>query len=136
MFQASALLLLVGSLACPARHDERGGDKREGFLKGPGSNGEERERDNQTGACRGGERERESGGGGGEMAGRATATATAAGKDRSSFAVTCSLLSQFLKEKKGGGGGLQGLGLGLRPAPAAPPAAGAGGNKRLCSSCD
>lgn len=59
MFQASALLLLVGSLACPARHDERGGDKREGFLKGPGSNGEERERDNQTGACRGGERERE-----------------------------------------------------------------------------
>uniref|UniRef100_A0A0E0B3F9 Protein TIFY n=1 Tax=Oryza glumipatula TaxID=40148 RepID=A0A0E0B3F9_9ORYZ len=61
------------------------------------------------------------------MAGRATATATAAGKDRSSFAVTCSLLSQFLKEKKGGGGGLQGLGLGLRPAPAAPPAVGAGG---------
>uniref|UniRef100_A0A0E0ESL7 Protein TIFY n=1 Tax=Oryza meridionalis TaxID=40149 RepID=A0A0E0ESL7_9ORYZ len=57
------------------------------------------------------------------MAGRATATA-AAGKDRSSFAVTCSLLSQFLKEKKGGGG-LQGLGLGLPPAPA-PAAVGAG----------
>ncbi|KAL5201704.1 hypothetical protein ABZP36_036058 [Zizania latifolia] len=46
--------------------------------------------------------------GGEEMAGRATAA-----KDKSSFAVTCSLLSQYLKGKKGG---LQGLGLGMAPA--------------------
>lgn len=48
------------------------------------------------------------------MAGRAPA------RDKTSFAATCSLLSQYLKEKKGG---LQGLG-GLAMAPA--PAAGAG----------
>ncbi|XP_066382780.1 protein TIFY 10c-like isoform X2 [Miscanthus floridulus] len=50
------------------------------------------------------------------MAGRAPATA----RDKTSFAATCSLLSQYLKEKKGA---LQGLG-GLAMAPA--PAAGAG----------
>uniref|UniRef100_A0A0E0M1P2 Protein TIFY n=1 Tax=Oryza punctata TaxID=4537 RepID=A0A0E0M1P2_ORYPU len=60
------------------------------------------------------------------MARRATAAAVGKEKDKSSFAVTCSLLSQFLKEKKGGGGGLQGLGLGMPLAPA-PPAVGAGG---------
>ncbi|KAL5205435.1 hypothetical protein ABZP36_033644 [Zizania latifolia] len=59
--------------------------------------------------------------GGEEMAGRATA----AGKDKSSFAVTCSLLSKYLKEKKGG---LQGLDLGMPPPPAA---VGAGGAFRL-----
>ncbi|KAF0913959.1 hypothetical protein E2562_025371 [Oryza meyeriana var. granulata] len=67
-------------------------------------------------------------GGGEEMAGRAatvTVTAAAAVKDKSSFAVTCSLLSRFLKEKKGG---LQGVGLGMPLATApAPPAVGAGG---------
>ncbi|KAG8056875.1 hypothetical protein GUJ93_ZPchr0002g26056 [Zizania palustris] len=46
--------------------------------------------------------------GGEEMAGRSTTA-----KDKSSFAVTCSLLSQYLKGKKGG---LQGLALGLAPA--------------------
>jgi len=52
------------------------------------------------------------------MAGRAPATA----RDKTSFAATCSLLSQYLKEKKDGG--LQRLG-GLAMAPAA--GAGAGG---------
>nr|CAB3457152.1 unnamed protein product [Digitaria exilis] len=47
------------------------------------------------------------------MAGRAPA------RDKSSFAVTCSLLSQYLKENKGGLHGLGGLGM------APPPAAGA-----------
>jgi len=46
------------------------------------------------------------------MAGRAPATA----RDKTSFAATCSLLSQYLKEKKDGG--LQRLG-GLAMAPAA-----------------
>ncbi|XP_066382779.1 protein TIFY 10c-like isoform X1 [Miscanthus floridulus] len=47
------------------------------------------------------------------MAGRAPATA----RDKTSFAATCSLLSQYLKEKKGA---LQGLGgLAMAPAPAA-----------------
>lgn len=44
------------------------------------------------------------------MAGRAAAAAAA--REKSSFAVTCSLLSQYLKEKKCG---LQGLGLGMAP---------------------
>ncbi|RCV11827.1 hypothetical protein SETIT_2G217500v2 [Setaria italica] len=50
------------------------------------------------------------------MAGRATPA-----REKSSFAVTCSLLSQYLKDKKGG---LQGLG-GLGMAPPPPDAAGA-----------
>lgn len=49
------------------------------------------------------------------MAGRATPA-----REKSSFAVTCSLLSQYLKDKKGG---LQGLG-GLGMAPPPPDAAG------------
>jgi jasmonate ZIM domain-containing protein len=57
------------------------------------------------------------------MAGRAAAVAAAAAKERSSFAVTCGLLSQYLKEKKGG---LQGLGLGLDMAPPAAAAIGGG----------
>ena len=51
------------------------------------------------------------------MAGRAPATA----RDKTSFAATCSLLSQYLKEKKGA---LQALGgLAMAPAPAAGKAA-------------
>ncbi|KAG8050105.1 hypothetical protein GUJ93_ZPchr0009g1698 [Zizania palustris] len=65
--------------------------------------------------------------GGEEMAGRATAAASAAGKDKSSFAVTCSLLSKYLKEKKGG---LLGLDLGMPPPPPAA-AVRAGGAFRL-----
>nr|CAB3453495.1 unnamed protein product [Digitaria exilis] len=54
-----------------------------------------------------------------EEQGAAAAAAMAAGRatarDKSSFAVTCSLLSQYLKENKGG---LQGLGgLGMAPPP-------------------
>ncbi|XP_062194257.1 protein TIFY 10c-like [Phragmites australis] len=49
------------------------------------------------------------------MAGRAAAAAAAA-REKSSFAVTCSLLSQYLKDKKGG---LDGLGFGMAPPAAA-----------------
>ncbi|XP_006660660.1 protein TIFY 10c-like [Oryza brachyantha] len=63
------------------------------------------------------------------MAGRSMATAAV--KDKSSFAVTCSLLSQFLKEKNKGG--LQGLGLGAPPAPAT---VGAGGDFRPPTTMD
>jgi jasmonate ZIM domain-containing protein len=61
-----------------------------------------------------GERERERRkGAAGAMAGHAPAR----DKTTTGFAATCSLLSQFLKEKKGG---LQGLGgLAMAPAPAA-----------------
>lgn len=63
-----------------------------------------------------GERERERErrkGAAGAMAGHAPAR----DKTTTGFAATCSLLSQFLKEKKGG---LQGLGgLAMAPAPAA-----------------
>lgn len=51
---------------------------------------------------------------------RKTTTTTMAAKERSSFAVTCGLLSRYLREKKGGGA-LQGLDM------APPPAAVGGG---------
>ena len=47
------------------------------------------------------------------MVGRAPA------REKSSFAVTCGLLSQYLKEKKGGLQGLGGLGMAAPPPPAA-----------------
>ncbi|RLN33121.1 protein TIFY 10A [Panicum miliaceum] len=60
----------------------------------------------------GAEKQEERGAAAAGVAGRAPA------REKSSFAVTCSLLSQYLKEKKGG---LQGLGgLGMAPPPAAP----------------
>lgn len=48
------------------------------------------------------------------MAGRVPGPAAA--RDKSSFAVTCSLLTQYLKEKKGGLHGLGGLGMAPPPA--------------------
>ncbi|KAF8695397.1 hypothetical protein HU200_037630 [Digitaria exilis] len=57
-----------------------------------------------------------------EEQGAAAAAAMAAGRatarDKSSFAVTCSLLSQYLKENKGGLQGLGGLGMAPPPVPA------------------
>ncbi|PAN12600.1 hypothetical protein PAHAL_2G276700 [Panicum hallii] len=52
--------------------------------------------------------------GAGGVAGRAPA------REKSTFAVTCSLLSQYLKEKKGGLEGLGGLGMSPPPPPPAP----------------
>lgn len=50
------------------------------------------------------------------MGGEGEQQAMAAGRDKSSFAVTCSLLSQYLKEKKGGLQGLAGLDMATPPA--------------------
>ncbi|TVU09694.1 hypothetical protein EJB05_43185 [Eragrostis curvula] len=60
----------------------------------------------------GGEREEQ--GAAMAMAGRVPAAAAA--REKSSFAVTCSLLSQYLKERKGGLHGLGGLGMAPPPA--------------------
>ncbi|PUZ70837.1 hypothetical protein GQ55_2G267500 [Panicum hallii var. hallii] len=62
----------------------------------------------------GAERQEERGAGAGGVAGRAPA------REKSTFAVTCSLLSQYLKEKKGGLEGLGGLGMSPPPPPPAP----------------
>uniref|UniRef100_A0A0A9BJF6 Protein TIFY n=1 Tax=Arundo donax TaxID=35708 RepID=A0A0A9BJF6_ARUDO len=56
----------------------------------------------------GGEGEEQGAAAAAAMAGRAAA---AAAREKSSFAVTCSLLSQFLKENRGGLQGLGGLGM-------------------------
>ncbi|KAE8784626.1 protein TIFY 10A [Hordeum vulgare] len=62
-------------------------------------------------------------GGGEGMSGRAGAGAAAAAKEKSGFAATCSLLSRYMKEKKGGA--LQGL-VGLDMAPPAAVVVGGG----------
>lgn len=49
----------------------------------------------------------------------AAMTGRAPAREKSSFAVTCGLLSQYLKEKKGGLKGLGGLGMAAPPPPAA-----------------
>uniref|UniRef100_A0A0D9XE41 Protein TIFY n=1 Tax=Leersia perrieri TaxID=77586 RepID=A0A0D9XE41_9ORYZ len=106
------------SLTCPTRHDEARTNEIGFKCPGPGAKEREttrreivgKEREGNWGWRARGQPNRPSlMGGGDEMGG-----ATAAGKEKSSFAVTCSLLSQFLKEKKTGG--LHGLALGMPPA--------------------